>query len=384
VDAVYFITGFFLGVLTGLLPGLHSNTVISVLASMGLEGRELALIIIALFPAHLVFSYIPSIFFGVPEADTALSVLPGQRMVLQGQGIRALRTVLLSIILSALLSSALFGISLGLFPAAYGIARPHMKFILLGVSIILLARTKRPLLSAAVFSLSGILGHFSLNSGMADPFLPLFCGMFALAAMSRWKGGALPPQEDAPAETGIGRFVIIGVLLGMAADMVPGVGSPSQAAVFATMIMPMDTPGYLAAISSISISQAIFSLSTSASIGKSRVGATAWLDEQIDIGENLVPLLAQFIVGLSLAVAGAYLFGRHAARLASLDFSSLRYVLGAYIVLLSLAIDGLPGLAVLALSAGLGLLTLRLGVERTNLMGAIIVPTLMLLFRLFL
>ncbi|MFH0884981.1 MAG: tripartite tricarboxylate transporter permease [Candidatus Micrarchaeota archaeon] len=382
-EALTFIAGFSIGFLGGLLPGLHSNTIISVLASLGIDGSALGIMIVSLFPAHMISSFIPSIFFGVPESGTVVAVLPGQRMVLRGEGVKALCTVLLSCVLSALLACALFHPTLSIFPPVYEAIRPHMRFILLGISIVLLLRTKAPVLSAAVFALSGILGYFSLNSGMPDPFLPLFSGMFAMAAMERWKKGAAPPQKDLPAAKGIMLFATIGVVLGFAADLIPGVGSPSQMAVFATMLMPMDTSAYLATISSISVSQAVFSLSTSASIGKSRVGATAWLSESMDIGASLPMLLALFIVSLALAAALAYALRLHAARLASLDFSSLRIVLAAYIVAITLIIDGWPGLAVLAISTGLGKLTLEFGVERTNLMGAIIVPTLMLLFRIF-
>jgi putative membrane protein len=382
-DCFSVIAGFATGFLGGLLPGLHSNTIISVLASLGLGGRALGLMIISLFPAHMVSSFIPSIFFGVPEAGTVVAALPGQRMVQRGEGVKALGTVLLSCILAALMSYALFLPSLSIFPIAYDAIRPHMRFVLLGISAILLLRTKSPVLSAAVFALSGILGHFSLNSDMDDPFLPLFSGMFAMAAMEGWKRGAAPAQKDMPPMTGIMPFVTIGLALGFAADLVPGVGSPSQTAVFATMLMPMDTPAYLATISSISVSQAVFSLSTAASIGKSRVGATAWLSESMDIGPSLPVLLALFVLSLALAAALAHSLRLHAARLASLDLSSLRFVLAAYIMAITLAIDGWPGLAVLAASTMLGKLTLALEVERTNLMGAIIVPTLMLLFRVF-
>ncbi len=382
-DALSFIGGFALGFLGGLLPGLHSNTMISVLASLGLDGRALGIMIISLFPAHLVSSYIPSIFFGVPESGTVMATLPGQRMVQRGEGVKALRTVLLSCALSALVSCALFSASLALFPPVYEAMRPHMRFILLGISALLLLRTKAPFLSAAIFALAGILGHLSLNSGMPDPFLPLFCGMFAMAAMTGWKKGAAPMQEDLPPENSIIWFTIIGVLLGFAADLVPGVGSPSQTAVFATMLMRMDTPGYLAMISSISVSQAVFSLSTSASIGKSRVGATAWLSETMDICANIPILLALFIASIALAAMLAHAFRIHAAKLASLDFSSLRFVLAAYLVAVAFIIDGWIGIVVLAASAALGKLTLGLEVERTNLMGAIIVPTLMLLFGIF-
>jgi TctA family transporter len=179
-------------------------------------------------------------------------------------------------------------------------------------------------------------------------------------------------------------FVIIGVVLGFLADLVPGIGSPSQVATFATMFIPIDTLGYMATISSISASQTIFSLSTSASIDKTRVGGTALLAGHIAIADNLLLLLALFMAGIAFASVAVYIIRKKAAAFARLDFSMLNIVLALYLIALTILIDGIGGVGILALSTILGVLTVKLGVERTNLMGAIIVPTLLLLFRVFL
>jgi putative membrane protein len=379
-DALACCIGFALGFAGGLLPGLHPNTVISALSSIGLDGRTLGLVIIVLLPAHTVSSYIPSVFFGVPEAGTVVAALPGQRMVQRGEGVRALRTILLSCAVSAIISCALFGPAVIAYPVAYSLIRPHMRFVLLGIAALLLLRTKSPWLSAAIFILSGILGHASFGSGMGDPFLPLFSGMFAMSGFAAWKRGAVPRQEDAPADARTAWFSAAGILPGFAAGLVPGVGSPSQMAVFAAMAVRMDTAAYLAVISSIAVSQAVFSLATSAAIGKSRVGATAVLAESMDVAAALPALLSLFLASLALAACLAYALRMHAAKLASLDFSRLRLVLAAYLAAITLIIDGPAGLVVLAASTGIGLLCLLLDCERTNMMGAIILPTLMLLF----
>jgi putative membrane protein len=383
-DALLFIIGFLIGIISGVLPGLHSNMIISVLASSGLDDRAMAILIISLYPASLISSFIPAIFFGIPEAGTVLATLPGHRMVLKGEGITALKTVLLSSLLAALLAAALFSLSLDFFPLAYGAIKANMKWLLLGLSLVLLARTKKPHLSAGIFVIAGLLGHYSLNSGMRDPFLPLFCGMFALAAMATYGKNEIPEQKEKRQDSGFVKFAVIGVFFGMVADLIPGIGSPSQVATFATMMMPMDTLGYLAAISAISVSQSIFSLSTSIAIDKSRVGATAWLSEFMDIGENAGLLVPLFIISMTLAVLVVYLLRKRIAGMAAIDFSRMNIILALYLGGITFVLDGVMGLAVLVVAAALGWLTIRLGVERTTLMGAIIIPTLMLLFRIFL
>lgn len=272
----YLFVGIICGFLSGLLPGLHSNTIISILSSFDIDEYTLAVIIISLYPAHLVASFIPSIFFGIPESSTVVAVLPGQRMVLKGRGLEALKTVMLSCIVAALLSIVLFYFSLDFFPIVYSLIRQYMKYILLVVSLVLLVRSKNPILALIVFIFSGLLGYFSLNSEMQDPFLPLFSGMFAMAAILNYKKSELPEQKDNAIGFNFLKYTGIGVFLGMLADLIPGVGSPSQVATFAAIFFPLNTLGYLAAVSSISVSEAIFSLATSASIGKARIGATVW------------------------------------------------------------------------------------------------------------
>jgi putative membrane protein len=382
-DWIAFVGGIVFGFLSGFLPGLHANTIISVVSSLGLDEDALAVMIIALFPVHLVTSFIPSIFFGIPESSTVVAVLPGQRMVLRGQGTEALKTILLSCAIAALFSAMLFHLSLEAFPLVYGAIKAHMKFILLAVSLLLLYRSKNPGLASLVFLASGMLGHYSLNSGMQDPFLPLFSGMFAMSAILNYRKSRIPKQKERPMGFGFVRFSIIGVFLGFLADLIPGVGSPSQVATFASIFLPLDTFGYLAAVSSIAVSEAVFSLATSASIGKSRVGATAWLAETIEIEQNLLLLLTLFILSMAIAVAVLYLLRRHIARLANVDFSRMNIILALYLISITFILDGYTGILVMGLGSVLGWVTIRLGVERINMMGAIIVPTLLLLFRIF-
>lgn len=375
-----FVTGFVLGILSGLLPGLHSNTVISVLSSLGIDDSALAVMIIAMFPANLVTSFIPAIFFGIPEPGTVVATLPGHRMVLKGLGVPALKTILLSSLIAALLSIALFHISLDLFPLIHNMIRGHMKFILPLISAILLARSRQPHLSLLVFLMAGIIGYFSLNSDMKDPFLPMFSGMFAIASMIFYSHGKTAKQKDRPIGFDFVKFSVAGVFLGFFADLIPGVGSPSQVAAFLTILMPLNSFGFLATISSISISQSIFSLATAASISKSRVGATAWLAQNISIEENLLMLLVLFLASLSLAVLVIYLLRMKIAKLAEMDLSKINVILAAYLVAITFIINGPAGVAVLLAASGTGYLTIRLGVERINLMGAIILPTIILLF----
>ncbi|MGV8176261.1 MAG: tripartite tricarboxylate transporter permease [Candidatus Bilamarchaeaceae archaeon] len=370
-----------LGSVTGLMPGIHSNTVISVLVSLGVDPSLLPYIILAVFGAHLVFSFVPSIFFSVPDPSSAVSVLPGQRMVLEGEGLSALKVIIFSILLSALVSVAVFQPSLSLLPIIYGAIRPYIPYILVALSVILLLRSKSPPASALVFLAAGILGFLTLRTDMADPFLPLFSGMFAVPAILLYKKGLIPKQKENEIDFSFLPYVFIGVAGGFFADLLPGISSPSQVASFFSLAFAYAPVQYLSVIASITTSQAIFSLATFSSIGKARSGAVAMLADSVG-KDAFDPSLYLPVLFGALLIACLLLFSirKRVVGIAKLDMGIISKALLAYLAVLVLILDGPLGLLVFAVSAVLGYLTVMRNVERTSMMGSIIVPTIILLF----
>jgi TctA family transporter len=151
-------TGF--GIITGLIPGIHVNNVaLMVLAlqatlmaiAMAFVGAwnpstfELAIIISALIigclVTHTFLDIIPSVFLGAPDADTALSVLPGHKLMLAGRGYEAIKCSALGSFGSVLVALV------ALFPArllmgspiyAYEKMWPFIPFILITIVTLLI------------------------------------------------------------------------------------------------------------------------------------------------------------------------------------------------------------------------------------------------------
>ncbi|MFH1222624.1 MAG: tripartite tricarboxylate transporter permease [Candidatus Micrarchaeota archaeon] len=383
MEFLEFFAGVFLGVIAGFLPGLHPNNISSVIAQLGMTNEGKTALLIGMFPANLIASFVPAIFFGIPEGETVLAALPGQRMTLSGEGLTALKTMLLSAIAAAFLSLLLFIPSMLMFPYLQSALGGYIKYIVLVLAVVLVARSKNMLTALLIFIAAGALGYFSLNSQMPDPFMPLFSGMFAIAALLNITGAKIPAQKK---EGGFRKellaFILLGVFLGMFADLLPGISSPAQVAFFATAAVPFNSLSYLATVSSIGVSQAIFSLATAATIGKSRIGTTAWLTQFADVQQDALLLAVLFVFGAALASVAVWLLRKKAANLAVLNARPIGWLFIAYLALVCFLLDGWLGLLVLVLASALGWLTLRLDVERTQMMGAVIVPTLLLLFGL--
>jgi putative membrane protein len=376
------VIGLFLGILSGLVPGIHPNFVVSVVDKLGIDSDTLSLILVSMYSASLVFSFIPSIFFGIPE-DTVVSALAGQRLALRGRGVAALQTMALSALAASLMASAIFFLSLDFYGGIYPMISRHVKYLLLASAVLLLIRSRNPKLAVAVFMAAGILGKVTLDSDLADPFLPLFSGMFAISSIMSSGSGTLPRQEEEPLWMDFPKFSALGVALGLVANLLPAIGSPAQIAAIASIFVPLESLQYLATISSISASQAIFSLSSAASIGKGRNGVTAWVAENITIQNNLGILVAGFLISMAASALIVYFCRKKIAEAAELDFSAIAKIIAAYIFAVTFIIDGFWGVAVLLAGSLLGLITIRLGAGRINLMGSIILPTLMLLFGIF-
>lgn len=385
MEALEYVFGLAAGLFTGLLPGLHPNTLASIIAYMPVSDEAKAFLIVGMAAANLITAFITAIFFGIPDESTVVTVLPAHRMTLAGRGLTALRIVLFSAVSSAILSFLLFIPSLEAFTIIYPALKDLLKYIVLFLSALMVARSRNPPAAFAIFITAGLLGLCSLNFGLADPFMPLFSGMFAVASLLSISKAKIPAQKkEERMENKIVQYILLGVFLGFFADLLPAISSPAQVASLATAFIPIETVGYLAMITAIGVSQSFFSFSTLVSIDKSRVGTTAWLSKFADISSQPLFFAVLFLFGILLVSLLLYALRSRITSLVVLNSRALGVILIIYLVAICFIINGFFGLLIMLLSSILGYLALLTDVERTNLMGAVIVPTLLLLFRVFL
>ncbi|MCK4319490.1 tripartite tricarboxylate transporter permease [Candidatus Micrarchaeota archaeon] len=367
------------GLLSGLIPGLHSNTLTSVMLSLGMDPVMTAYGIILMYGTYCIVSFLPALFLGIPDERVVLAVLPGHKMVLEGKGLRALKIMVFSAVGAGIISLLLIPFSLLAYPIVYGIIRPFLMYVLVGATAVLLGRSRTPVKAAAVFLIAGIIGKVTLGFGLEDPFLPLFGGLYGISSLLTYKHKEVKKQK----ESGVGKeliaYILLGVLLGWTADLLPGISSPSQMATFSSIIVPLNNVGYLATIASIGVSQGVFALATDASIGKARVGAIVGVGELIDVGEYLPILAGLLFIGIGIGAGFVYLIRNKVSEISRFDMSKFNVLLGIYLFALSFLVNGWIGLVVMVVCSALGYLCIRIGVERMMLMGVIIIPTILLL-----
>ena len=133
--------GIIAGIFTGLIPGVHINLVSILLVSVSaylldfVSLPSLGVFIISMAIAHTFLNVLPAIFLGAPDADTALGVLPGHKLLLQGMGYEAVKLTVLGSLLSLIMAIILIPLFIVIVPKIYETLQPYIGFILLGVAI---------------------------------------------------------------------------------------------------------------------------------------------------------------------------------------------------------------------------------------------------------
>ena len=232
--------GVCLGSLTGLIPGFHVNNVALILLAVspallavGIPLSAVAGIIVATGVVHTFLNYIPAALIGAPGGDTALSLLPGHRMLLSGNAPKGVawsaRGSQLGLSLSLpliIVARIVFGPELGWYDGLRG----SLPFILLTISFLLLATETTRLdwpqwvrkltrgklgrdsrfagfmAATAFFLLAGLYGWGVFNLPASSPvgmpdaslLLPSLAGLFGIANLLDIYAttSELPPQKE--------------------------------------------------------------------------------------------------------------------------------------------------------------------------------------------
>ena len=351
---MYEAVGFVLGALAGLIPGLHINTIaklwpeVDVLSAAG---------------AYAVFSIFQAMFF-LSASGEEVGALPVVARALKTNG---RFSTYIHHLLGVLVALALGGIaySSGMMEFADEFLRPHFPLIVLLSVLLLIAKSKDRRRFTLLFLASGILGIISLDN-LEDALFIIFSGMFAIPAIL-W-GGQREEGEGfkraAVRSESLGA-AMLGTLFGFFGALLPGISSPS---VLATVFLPvgLSTEAYVSLFSSTATSQYIYAYRAHEEIGTSRVG---WL-EGLGQGSLEKMFLASLVAGL---------LGLAILKLSPKMLQKLKW-LALFLILLGAASEGFMGMATLLVSALLGKVAFSSEVEKTSLLGAILLPTLSFYF----
>ena len=385
---LFLILGILAGTFAGLLPGIHINLIGAILVSVSptilssVNATSLVAFVVAMAISQTFVDFIPSIFLGCPDTDTELSVLPGHEMLKNGEGYQA---ILLTCYggLAAIAILILFSFpTILIIPKIYNFLETFIPYLLIAIVILLISFEKNKFSSLVVVLLSGFLGLCVLNIEIKEPLLPLLTGLFGSSTLilSIKNKTKLMKQKITKPKVNIFKPLIGTLIASPLCGFLPGLGS-GQAAIIGNMISKTDRKGFLVMLGATNTLVMSLSFIALYAISKTRTGAAVAIQKiGGNISLNLLILIITIIVisgviSFFLTISLAKFFSQKITRV---NYSLLSIITIIFISIIVLVISGILGFTVLVISTLTGIYCISLKVRRTNMMGCLLIPTIIL------
>jgi putative membrane protein len=435
---VFCVLGVLVGVITGLLPGLHVNNVALIMlsASSGIVAvcgplltyglsEQFILFLIAGFMisvsiSHSFINAIPATFIGAPEEETALSVLPAHGMLLEGEGYKA-------VALSAISSyGAIVFCFLLLFPLRFIVGPPlllyeviqqGMVWVLIAIVLLMIATEKARITEAGqqgilpvmfgmlfavfVFLLSGVFGLIILDFPLSSPvglpgsvLFPALAGLFGVPTLvnSLLTKPAIPAQKIQPLvlnqiEKKLSVVSIAtGSLAGVFVSIIPGITTAIGTVLAMNIRQKASKEQTIVTLSSVNTAAAFSVTLMLFIIQRTRSGVTIAINQLIAVEPwtsflmpvGLTYLLMFLVFGGSLSYFLTLVVGKlFAKKFHKIPYQSLVILTVIFLCALVVLFTGLLGLLVLFTATNIGFLPLCWGVRRSHCMGVLLVPIIL-------
>lgn len=393
------LVGSLVGVATGLLPGLHVNTLAAIaFAWLPAAGPDGAVFLLAVGMVHTIVNILPTTYLGAPDEDDVLAILPAHRLLLAGRGAEAV-----AVSVGASLAGVLLA-CLGAWALRHAwtnhawMARIEAwtPIILIGATALMwLQESRRGLVavfaSVLVTGLAAGLGLWAAQVPIAplvqvppSALLPLLGGLFGAAGLTvAWqRPPPVPWQPDARHATRRMAPVIGGSSIAALTAFMPGLtASVATAMVPGIRGRPLHA---VAAMSAINTAHATMAILFWAASGRIRTGLAdalnvwapvIWVGHSLPTGLRalVIALLVASVAGAAGTIALDHVIRRHVDRLPAraLAMAGLLFLTALVIVL-----SGWAGFVVYALGIAIGRMPIRFGIRRVHLVGALIVPAI--------
>jgi putative membrane protein len=365
-----------------LIPGIHINTIAELLLSLGLSGFFGVLFLYFFYSIFVVFEGIYSIILNIPDSHSAILPTASQKLVVKGKATEAIYSYFKGGLMGALYSIILFPFAFFLIPLILPIITEYLLLVLIfSVSYILLnAENKKGIF---IFLLAGIFGYFVLNIQTdLNLIFPMFVGFFTIPALMI-KAQKVSIQNMNINEIKVNKkTTFIAVLASIIVFLIPGVATPTQIIILAGIFSQFKEEDYISAIGAINSAAIFYSLMMLNLIGRARTGVAIIAREMME-----TDLFSHILIGISsliLFTLFVYLVSRNLKRIvdfvSTFNHSYMKYLLLLYLIFMSYLITGAIGILVLGFASLIGTLTLKLKADRTNLMGSIILNSILYYF----
>ena len=390
---LFLFLGIMFGTLTGLIPGIHINLVGIAIVSLAssifysLNSIYLIIFITAMAITHTFLDFIPSIFLGCPDTDTELSILPGHQLLKKGHGYQA-------ILLTAYGSlAAIFILILIAFPSILIISKTYntlSKFIpyfLILISLTLIFLENKKSKAILVFSITGLLGWSVLNfPSLNQPLFPLLTGLFGSSMLLKSIKNKIiiPKQIIEKPQTNLIKPILGAIIASPLCSFLPGLGSGQAAIIGKTISLKKENQkGFLVLLGATNTLVMGFSFISLYIISKTRTGAAIAIQK---VAPKITPqililiLFITLITGIISFFLTDFLAKFFSIKISKFNYTKISTTTLILLIIIVFLISGFLGIFILIISTLTGIYCISLGVRRTNMMGCLLIPTILFYF----
>ncbi|HIH31985.1 TPA: hypothetical protein HA235_04730 [Candidatus Woesearchaeota archaeon] len=389
------LSGIFIGIITGLTPGIHINMASLLVLSLSpilmmkfsIEPLSMAIFIIAMGVTHTFLDALPSIFLGAPDEATALGVLPGHRYLLNGNGLMAVKLFTIGSFFGLIFGIMIFPLLYLITKYSYDFFNDFFAWILIFVILFMIYRDNKKLWSVFIVVLSGIFGLIVFNTNLKDPLFPMLSGLFGLSTLiiSYFDNNNIPKQNIMDTTIIERKKTLFSIIAGNIGSFIvstfPGLSSSIAAVMSMQVIKNIGDKGFMILLGCIGTSSFILSLVALYTIEKARNGAVIVISKliSIDLGVLLILLTVALITGAVSVILSLWI-GRIFSRLITvINYKILVVCIIALVTSLVIIMTSWLGLLVLIVSTSIGLIPGIVKIQRTHSMACIMIPVIVYL-----
>ncbi|MEK6893923.1 MAG: tripartite tricarboxylate transporter permease [Nanoarchaeota archaeon] len=385
------IAGLIIGTITGITPGIHINTITALLIAnitvfSALSTTSLVAFIVSLAMTHTILDFIPSILTGATDDESFLSVLPGHEMLIKGKGREAILLVILGALTSIPLILIIIIPFIKIIPIIYKSIIYFIPFILIFISIYAILREERIWTALIVFIATGILGYSSLNSPIENPLLPLLGGLFGASSIiiSLNQKLKIPYQEPINFKNLKGikkdyiKSIIGSIISSPLCSFLPAVGS-GHAATISSEIIPQSRKGFLIMLGTINIIVMTLSFVTLYALNKTRTGAAAAIKSiitELSLSNLWTIIIIALISVIIASILALFITNIFIKIIEKVNYRNVSICMLSILIIAIILLSNIQGIIVFVTSTAWGIFAIKSNIRRINMMGVLLIPTI--------
>lgn len=378
--------GVALGFAIGFIPGFSSNNLSMLLIAYGFlsSNYHLAITVVALEISSSFFDFMSPMIFGIGNEATALAINSVSENVTEENFKHGLRTVASGGLIGILISLPLIFFAEKIYPVVFSSLKPLVGWILLFLCIYMVwieRDWKKKIFASVIFCLSGVFGLLVKDSGIISSeylLLPVFIGLYGFSSIISERHHKTEPMQDFPWTKKV-RTAAIAFVTSVFASFISGMKRGQTSALALQVGQVSKREEVLFMLPMISLAFVTLSIFVLGSAGKIRSNLAYDIQEimgKIYFSQAALLIGAVIIsacISVCLLLLLAKPIGKFFSKINNKYLKIFGFCVGAFLIIF---FTGIYGVLLAFTATAIGLLSSRLGIRSTHLMGVLLLPSI--------